>query len=114
MSANGVELTFATNVLGPFLLTNLLLPLLEHSAPARIINVSSGGMYTQRITLDDLQSERAEFDGPTAYTRTKRAQSSSPRSGRSALRAVASWSTRCTPSGPTFRALRLPSRGSTE
>ena len=74
MSPNGIELTFATNVLGPFLLTNLLLPLLERSAPARIINVSSGGMYTQRIRVDDLQSERGEFDGATAYARTKRAQ----------------------------------------
>lgn len=74
VSPDGLELTFATNVLGPFLLTNLLLRLLEHSAPARIINVSSGGMYTQRIRVDDLQSERDEFDGPTAYARTKRAQ----------------------------------------
>jgi len=74
ISPNGLELTFATNVLGPFLLTNLLLPLLERSAPARIINVSSGGMYTQRIRVDDLHSERGEFDGPTVYARTKRAQ----------------------------------------
>jgi len=74
LSPDGIELTFATNVLGPFLLTNLLLPLLEQSAPARIVNVSSGGMYTQRIRVDDLQSERREFDGPTAYARTKRAQ----------------------------------------
>ena len=74
VSTDGIELTFATNVLGPFLLTNLLLPLLEQSAPARIINVSSGGMYTQRIRVDDLQSERGEFDGQTAYARTKRAQ----------------------------------------
>jgi len=74
MSPNGIEMTFATNVLGPFLLTNLLLPLLERSAPARIINVSSGGMYTHRIRVDDLQIERGEFDGPTAYARSKRAQ----------------------------------------
>ena len=74
LSPDGIELTFATNVLGPFLLTNLLLPLLERSAPARIINVSSGGMYTQRIRLDDLQGERGEFDGPTAYARAKRAE----------------------------------------
>jgi len=74
MSPSGIELTFATNVLGPFLLTNLLLPLLERSAPARIINVSSGGMYTQRIRVDDLQSARGEFDGAAAYARTKRAQ----------------------------------------
>jgi dehydrogenase/reductase SDR family protein 12 len=74
LSPDGIELTFATNVLGPFLLTNLLLPLLERSAPARIVNVSSGGMYTQRIRVDDLQNERGEFDGATAYARTKRAQ----------------------------------------
>ncbi len=74
ISRDGFELTFATNVLGPFLLTNLLLPLLERSAPARIVNVSSGGMYTQRIRVDDLQSERGEFDGTTAYARAKRAQ----------------------------------------
>ena len=74
MSPNGIELTFATNVLGPFLLTSLLLPRLERSAPSRIINVSSGGMYTQPLRVDDLQSDRGEFDGPTAYARTKRAQ----------------------------------------
>ncbi|HUN77818.1 MAG TPA: SDR family NAD(P)-dependent oxidoreductase [Solirubrobacteraceae bacterium] len=74
LSADGIELTFATNVLGPFLLTNLLLPLLERSRPARIVNVSSGGMYTQRIHLDDLQMAHEKFDGPTAYARTKRAQ----------------------------------------
>ncbi|MDQ6810573.1 MAG: SDR family NAD(P)-dependent oxidoreductase, partial [Actinomycetota bacterium] len=74
LSADGIELTLATNVVGPFLLTNLLGPLLERSAPARIINVSSGGMYARRIRVDDLQSERGPFDGPAAYARTKRAQ----------------------------------------
>jgi dehydrogenase/reductase SDR family protein 12 len=74
LSADDIELTFATNVLGPFLLTNLLIGLLQQSAPARIVNVSSGGMYTQRIHSDDLQMAREAFDGPTAYARTKRAQ----------------------------------------
>ena len=74
VSADGIELTLATNVVGPFLLTNLLIPLLEESAPARIINVSSGGMYTQRLRVDDLQSERGEFDGPKVYARSKRAE----------------------------------------
>ena len=74
LSVDGIELTFATNVLGPFLLTNLLVPLLEQSRPARIVNVSSGGMYTQRIHLDDLQMDHEKFDGPAAYARTKRAQ----------------------------------------
>lgn len=73
-SVDGIELTLATNVLGPFLLTNLLTGLLERSAPARIISVSSGGMYTQRIDVDDLQTERRAYDGPAVYARTKRAQ----------------------------------------
>lgn len=74
LSVDGIELTFATNVLGPFLLSNLLIGLLRKSKPARIVNVSSGGMYTQRIHLDDLQMTHETFDGPTAYARTKRAQ----------------------------------------
>jgi NAD(P)-dependent dehydrogenase (short-subunit alcohol dehydrogenase family) len=74
VSADGIELTLATNVVGPFLLTNLLTPLLEESGPARIINVSSGGMYTQKLRVDDLQSDRGEFDGPKVYARTKRAE----------------------------------------
>jgi dehydrogenase/reductase SDR family member 12 len=74
VSADGIELTFATNVVGPFLLTNLLIPLLQESAPARIINVSSGGMYTQKLRVDDLQSEHGQFDGPKVYARTKRAE----------------------------------------
>ena len=73
-SVDGIELTLATNVIGPFLLTNLLIPLLEESAPARVINVSSGGMYTQKLRVDDLQSERGQFDGPKVYARTKRAE----------------------------------------
>lgn len=74
LSVDGIELTFATNVVGPFLLTNLLTGLLGKSAPARIVNVSSGGMYTQRVHLDDLQMSGEEFDGPTAYARSKRAE----------------------------------------
>ena len=68
----GFETTFATNLLGHFLLTNLLIEKLE--APARIINVSSGGMYTQRIRLDDLQMRNERYEGAVAYARTKRGQ----------------------------------------
>jgi dehydrogenase/reductase SDR family member 12 len=73
LSADGIELTFATNVVGPFLLTNLLVPLLAGSDPGRIVNVSSGGMYTQRVHLDDLQMAGERFNGATAYARSKRA-----------------------------------------
>jgi NAD(P)-dependent dehydrogenase (short-subunit alcohol dehydrogenase family) len=71
---DGVELTFATNVLGPFLLTSLLLPALLDGAPSRVITVSSGGMYTARLRADDVQLESEEFDGPRFYAHTKRAQ----------------------------------------
>ncbi|MEE4377884.1 MAG: SDR family NAD(P)-dependent oxidoreductase [Candidatus Competibacteraceae bacterium] len=73
VSAEGIETTLATNLLAPFLLTNRLIPLLRQSAPARIINVSSGGMYTTGIRLDDLQYESGTYDGSMAYARTKRA-----------------------------------------
>jgi dehydrogenase/reductase SDR family member 12 len=74
LSADGIELTFATNVIGPFALTTRLTGLLQASAPSRIINVSSGGMYTQRIRVDDLQSRHGDFDGPAVYARSKRAE----------------------------------------
>jgi NAD(P)-dependent dehydrogenase (short-subunit alcohol dehydrogenase family) len=73
-SIDGIEMTFATNVLGPFLLTALLAPALEASRPARIVNVSSGGMYSQKIDVTDLESERIGYDGARVYARTKRAQ----------------------------------------
>ena len=71
-TAEGIEATFATNLLGHFLLTNLLVPKL--TAPARIVNVSSGGMYAQRISVSDLQNARGTYDGAKAYARTKRGQ----------------------------------------
>jgi dehydrogenase/reductase SDR family member 12 len=70
---DGIELTFATNVVGPFLLTSLLLPELLAAAPARVITVSSGGMYTAALRPDDLQLEREPFDGARFYAHTKRA-----------------------------------------
>ena len=73
-SVDGVELTFATHVLGPFLLTGLLVPLLRVGAPSRVIWVSSAGMYTQRLDVEDLQSERGDFNGTVAYAQAKRAQ----------------------------------------
>jgi NAD(P)-dependent dehydrogenase (short-subunit alcohol dehydrogenase family) len=73
-TASGLELTFATNVLGPFLLTKLLLPALLGARHSRVITVSSGGMYTARLEADDPQLECREFDGPAFYAHTKRAE----------------------------------------
>jgi dehydrogenase/reductase SDR family member 12 len=74
LTEDGIELTFAVNVVAPFLLTRLLSGMLAASAPSRIVTVSSGGMYAQRLHTDDLQNARGEFSGTTAYARTKRAQ----------------------------------------
>lgn len=72
-TADGLELTLATNLVGPFLLTGLLRPALE-SAGGRVVHVSSGGMYTQRLDVDRLFRGREEpFDGVVQYARTKRA-----------------------------------------
>jgi dehydrogenase/reductase SDR family protein 12 len=73
LSRDGIELTLATNVVGPFLLTKLLVGALQASAPARVVNVSSGGMYAQRLPTD-LQSSDGRFRGAAAYARTKRMQ----------------------------------------
>ncbi len=73
-SPQGHELTFATMVLGPFALTNGLVTLLERSEAARIVNVASGGMYLQRLHLDDPMMEREPYRGSFAYARAKRAQ----------------------------------------
>jgi len=71
-TAEGLETAFATDLLSPFLLTTLLLERLRASAPARIVNVSSGGMYLSGIDLDDLENTRGSYDGSRAYARAKR------------------------------------------
>jgi len=72
LTDEGIERTLALDLLCPFLLTNLLLPRLKDSRPARIVNVSSGGMYAQRIRVDDLQFEKGRYNGSVAYARAKR------------------------------------------
>jgi NAD(P)-dependent dehydrogenase (short-subunit alcohol dehydrogenase family) len=71
-SADGHELMFATHVLAPFALTAWTRELLQRSAPARVINVSSGGMYTQPIRAGDPESERDRYSAKKLYARTKR------------------------------------------
>lgn len=71
-TCEGLEATFATNLLGQFLLTQLLVDRLE--APARIVNVSSGGMFTQGLEVEDMQMRHSRYDGTIAYAKTKRAQ----------------------------------------
>lgn len=74
VSAENIEMTFATNVVGPFLLTELLLPRLKRAEAARVINVTSGGMYLARLHPDDLQFEQRVYYGTRAYAESKRAE----------------------------------------
>lgn len=71
---DGTEATIASQVVGPFLMTCLLLGRLEESAPARVITMSSGGMYTAELTVDGLQMPADEFNGTKQYALAKRAQ----------------------------------------
>lgn len=79
---DGSEITTASQLVGPFLLTGLLLDLLVRAAPARVITVSSGGMYATRLSVDGLDvasGARGEhgaqaFDGTRQYALVKRAQ----------------------------------------
>ncbi len=73
-SEQGHELTFALHVLGPFLLTHELAPLLAAGDGGRVIFVVSGGMYTARLNLSDPQLEQRDFDGPGFYAHAKRVQ----------------------------------------
>ena len=62
------------HVVAPFLLTAALLPILQATPDARVITVSSGGMYTQRLDLDALATPTTPFNGVRAYANAKRAQ----------------------------------------
>lgn len=72
ITGDGLELTYQTHVVAPFLLTHLLQPLL--GADGRVITVSSGGMYTQALRLSVLRGGGDTYDGVVAYAQAKRAQ----------------------------------------
>jgi NAD(P)-dependent dehydrogenase (short-subunit alcohol dehydrogenase family) len=81
VTVDGVERTVATHLLGPYVLTAGLAPLLfasdsDHSTgvPTTIVTMSSGGMYSQRFDLDTLEPDPDKYDGVVAYARAKRAQ----------------------------------------
>jgi dehydrogenase/reductase SDR family protein 12 len=73
-SPDGIEATVATHVVGPHLLTAGLRPLLEAAGGAAVIWMSSGGMYGQRLSVDDLEMTPSDYRGVLAYARAKRAQ----------------------------------------
>ncbi len=71
-SVDGIELTWATNVLGGLLATEGLLPLLEAAGRARVVNVAS--QLAGGLDLGDVQYERRPYDGQAAYAQSKQAQ----------------------------------------
>jgi NAD(P)-dependent dehydrogenase (short-subunit alcohol dehydrogenase family) len=75
-TAEGLEKSFALLLLSPYVLTQHLHPLLKKAAAqrgvGRVVNVLSGGMYTQKIHVDDLQSTQGTYSGSVAYARAKR------------------------------------------
>lgn len=93
-SPDGIELTLATMVVGPFALTAGLLPMLRANR-GRVISVTSGGMYTQAVDFDDLQWTSRPYSGPRAYARAKRIQ----------VALVREWARRLAGTGVTFYAM---------
>ena len=71
VTPDGIEVQWATNHLAPFLLTNLLLPRLRESAPARVVTVSSGAHGAGRLAWDDLELARGRYSGWKQYANTK-------------------------------------------
>ena len=67
----GIELTFATNVLGYFWVTQAFAPYMESSKPARVINVAS--YWAGDLNIDDLEFKRRRFDNHLAYRQSKQA-----------------------------------------
>ncbi len=95
LSPDGIEQTLATLVVGPFALTSGLLPLLRETDGARVIGVTSGGMYALPLDLDDLQLTAGPYDGARAYARAKRAQ----------VTLMREWARRSSGSGITFNVM---------
>ena len=74
VAPDGTEATVASQVVGPFLLTTLLLDRLAASAPSRVLTMSSGGMYATGLTVSGLEMTPDDYNGTEQYARAKRAQ----------------------------------------
>lgn len=74
LTDEGLEKNFATNTLGTYILTKALIPLLTKATDPRVVTVSSGGMLTQKLDVENLQFEKGTFDGTMAYAQNKRQQ----------------------------------------
>lgn len=74
LTSDGLERTFATHVVGPHLMTRELLPIIQRTGDGRVITMTSGGMYTERLDAENVMLGRADYDSLRAYARAKRAQ----------------------------------------
>jgi len=74
ITKDGFEQMFASQVLAPFILTKTLADLGKLRQGCRIIFVSSGGMYLQKLDLSDLLFEKCSYNKYTGYANAKRAQ----------------------------------------
>ena len=72
-TSEGLEQSFALLLLSPWRLTQSLHPLLKAAGKSRVINVVSGGMYSQKLCVDQLEARPQKYAGATAYARCKRA-----------------------------------------
>lgn len=73
VTTDGMEFTWQTQVVAPTLLTSLLLPSLR-AASGRVIFVSSGGLYSEKLRPETVEMDASAYDGTRAYARAKRAQ----------------------------------------
>ena len=71
ITAGGVERQFATNYLGPFALTGLLLPSIKAKPGSRVVTLSSGASHQGKIDFDNLQGERVYKPMWQAYAQSK-------------------------------------------
>ncbi|MEI6624399.1 MAG: SDR family NAD(P)-dependent oxidoreductase [Actinomycetes bacterium] len=74
VTSDGFETTYACHVLGPFLMTHLVLDRLATTPAARVITMTSGGMYSEKLTPEAVEMDAQDYLGVTAYARAKRAQ----------------------------------------
>ncbi|HEX5190478.1 MAG TPA: SDR family NAD(P)-dependent oxidoreductase [Streptosporangiaceae bacterium] len=94
-TSGGLERTVAGQVVAPFVLTSLLIGLLRRSAPARVVTVSSGGMYTRPVDVAALDARPDGYRGVAAYALAKRAQ----------VALSAQWAARTAGCGVAFHAM---------
>jgi dehydrogenase/reductase SDR family protein 12 len=94
-TAEGLEASMALMAVGPFALVAGLMPVLRQSPDARVIAVTSGGMYSQSLDVGDLDGGATAYGGPRFYARAKRAQ----------VALMREWARRTAGAGVSFNAM---------